>query len=147
MRLQLALNVSDLESAIAFYSKMFNAPVHKRKPGYANFAIDEPPLKLVFVRSSGRRAAPETTLVLKSSMMRQSTVPSIAWRHMRSITKSRKKPGAVTPPSARSGRMKPEGLRWEWYRILDDSDALFDGTPDARSGLVVPEPAIDGLLP
>ena len=47
MRLQLAINVKDLEKAIDFYSKMFGAEVNKRKPGYANFAIDNPPLKLV----------------------------------------------------------------------------------------------------
>ena len=48
-RVQLALNVSDLDEAVAFYSKLFGAEVHKRKPGYANFAIDEPPLKLVLI--------------------------------------------------------------------------------------------------
>ena len=53
MRLQLALNVDDLEEAIDFYSKMFAAPVHKRKPGYANFAIDNPPLKLVLFERPG----------------------------------------------------------------------------------------------
>ena len=47
MRLQLALNVKNLEEAIGFYSKLFNTEVNKRKPGYANFAIEEPPLKLV----------------------------------------------------------------------------------------------------
>ena len=47
MRLQLALNVKDLDAAVDFYSKMFGVPVNKRKPGYANFAIDAPPLKLV----------------------------------------------------------------------------------------------------
>ena len=47
MRLQLALNVRDLDAAVDFYSKLFGAEVNKRKPGYANFAIDEPPLKLV----------------------------------------------------------------------------------------------------
>ena len=43
-RLQLALNVRDHESAIDFYGKMFGARPHKRKPGYANFAVDEPAL-------------------------------------------------------------------------------------------------------
>ena len=46
-RLQLALNVRDLEAAIDFYGKMFGATPRKRKPGYANFAIEDPPLKLV----------------------------------------------------------------------------------------------------
>ena len=56
MRIQLALNVSNLEQAIEFYSKMFGVPVNKRKPGYANFAIDHPPLKLVLFETPG---APE----------------------------------------------------------------------------------------
>ena len=47
MRLQLALNVRDIDSAVDFYQKMFGVGVSKRKPGYANFAIAEPPLKLV----------------------------------------------------------------------------------------------------
>ncbi|MYI14337.1 MAG: glyoxalase/bleomycin resistance/extradiol dioxygenase family protein, partial [Acidimicrobiaceae bacterium] len=47
MRLQLALNVSDLDAAVDFYSRMFDAEPARRRPGYANFAIEEPPLKLV----------------------------------------------------------------------------------------------------
>jgi catechol 2,3-dioxygenase-like lactoylglutathione lyase family enzyme len=50
-RVQLALNVSDLESAIAFYSTLFDVEPAKRRPGYANFAIAEPPLKLVLMEN------------------------------------------------------------------------------------------------
>jgi catechol 2,3-dioxygenase-like lactoylglutathione lyase family enzyme len=46
-RLQLALNVSDIDAAVEFYSKLFDVTPAKRRPGYANFAIAEPPLKLV----------------------------------------------------------------------------------------------------
>lgn len=53
MRLQLALNVSDLESSISFYEKMFDTPVAKVRPGYANFAIADPPLKLVLFEAPG----------------------------------------------------------------------------------------------
>jgi len=49
-RVQLALNVSDLEASVAFYSSMFGVEPHKRRPGYANFAITEPPLKLVLIQ-------------------------------------------------------------------------------------------------
>lgn len=52
-RVQLALNVDDLDEAITFYSKLFGAQPAKRKPGYANFAIDEPPLKLVLLENPG----------------------------------------------------------------------------------------------
>ena len=48
-RVQLALRVADLDGSVAFYSKLFNAEPAKRRPGYANFAIDEPPLKLVLI--------------------------------------------------------------------------------------------------
>lgn len=48
-RVQLALRVSDLEGSIAFYSTLFGVEPAKRRPGYANFAIAEPPLKLVLI--------------------------------------------------------------------------------------------------
>lgn len=48
-RVQLALNVTDVDAAVEFYTKLFSTPVAKRKPGYANFEIAEPPLKLVLI--------------------------------------------------------------------------------------------------
>jgi catechol 2,3-dioxygenase-like lactoylglutathione lyase family enzyme len=48
-RVQLALRVADLDASVAFYSKLFAAQPAKRRPGYANFAIAEPPLKLVLI--------------------------------------------------------------------------------------------------
>ncbi|MCW2795294.1 ArsI/CadI family heavy metal resistance metalloenzyme [Nocardioides sp.] len=48
-RVQLALRVADLEGSIEFYSRLFNTTPAKRRPGYANFAIAEPPLKLVLL--------------------------------------------------------------------------------------------------
>src|ERR1700727_2918343 len=53
-RAQLALNVDDLDEAIAFYSKLFNTPPAKVKAGYANFAVAEPPLKLVLIENPGQ---------------------------------------------------------------------------------------------
>jgi catechol 2,3-dioxygenase-like lactoylglutathione lyase family enzyme len=52
-RVQLALNVSNIDDAVAFYSKLFATEPAKRKPGYANFAIAEPPLKLVLIEGAG----------------------------------------------------------------------------------------------
>jgi catechol 2,3-dioxygenase-like lactoylglutathione lyase family enzyme len=51
-RVQLALNVVDLEASIAFYSAMFGVEPAKRRPGYANFAVAEPPLKLVLIETT-----------------------------------------------------------------------------------------------
>src|ERR1700740_1269636 len=54
-RVQLALRVADLEGSVAFYSKLFAAEPAKRRPGYANFAIADPPLKLVLIEHSEGR--------------------------------------------------------------------------------------------
>jgi lactoylglutathione lyase len=56
-RVQLALNVSNLEEAVAFYAKFFHTEPAKVRPGYANFAIDEPPLKLVLLEHGGEPGA------------------------------------------------------------------------------------------
>jgi catechol 2,3-dioxygenase-like lactoylglutathione lyase family enzyme len=53
-RLQLALNVNDIDEAVTFYSKLFGAEPAKRRPGYANFALAEPPLKLVLLENPGQ---------------------------------------------------------------------------------------------
>lgn len=52
-RVQLALNVADLDEAISFYSKLFRTEPAKVRDGYANFAITEPPLKLVLIAGDG----------------------------------------------------------------------------------------------
>jgi catechol 2,3-dioxygenase-like lactoylglutathione lyase family enzyme len=54
-RVQLALRVADLEGSIAFYSKLFGVEPAKRRPGYANFAVAEPPLKLVLLEGEDGR--------------------------------------------------------------------------------------------
>ena len=51
-RVQLALNVADIDTAVEFYGKLFNAEPAKVRPGYANFAIAEPPLKLVLIENA-----------------------------------------------------------------------------------------------
>jgi catechol 2,3-dioxygenase-like lactoylglutathione lyase family enzyme len=53
-RLQLALNVSNLDEAVAFYAMLFQTPPAKVRPGYANFAIADPPLKLVLFEGAGQ---------------------------------------------------------------------------------------------
>jgi catechol 2,3-dioxygenase-like lactoylglutathione lyase family enzyme len=53
-RVQLALNVDNLDEAITFYTKLFNVEPAKVKPGYANFVVDRPPLKLVLLENPGR---------------------------------------------------------------------------------------------
>ena len=56
-RVQLALNVLDVDAAVEFYSKLFDAAPAKRRPGYANFALSEPPLKLVLIKDAEARGS------------------------------------------------------------------------------------------
>ena len=53
-RVQLALNVNDIDEAVGFYTKLFGTGPAKRRPGYANFAVTEPPLKLVLLENPGQ---------------------------------------------------------------------------------------------
>src|SRR5438093_12731530 len=52
-RVQLALNVSNIDQAVDFYRRLFGTEPAKRRPGYANFAIADPPLKLVLIEGAG----------------------------------------------------------------------------------------------
>ena len=63
MRLQLALNVADLDEAVDFYSKMFHTEPAKIRPGYANFAIADPPLKLVLFEGAGVTPSPKAIVL------------------------------------------------------------------------------------
>ena len=65
-RVQLALNVSDIDEAVTFYSKLFATEPAKRQPGYANFAIADPPLKLVLIENPGAAAAASTISASRS---------------------------------------------------------------------------------
>ena len=68
-RVQLALNVYDIDAAVEFYSKLFGTQPAKRQPGYANFAIADPPLKLVLIedtRTGPWEVAPSTISASRS---------------------------------------------------------------------------------
>ena len=119
MRLQLALNVHDMDSAVDFYSKMFGVPPGKRKPGYANFAIAEPPLKLVLFESPdtgerlnhlGVEVFDDAEVESATDRIRKSGLP----HHIQDD---------ITCCHARQNKVwahEPEGLRWEWYRVIED---------------------------
>lgn len=130
MRVQLALNVRDLDEAVAYYGKLFGAKVAKRKPGYANFAIDQPPLKLVLLEVPD---APERLNHLGVEVFEQADVDAaIARLDAAGIA------GEVeverTCCHATQNKVwssDPQGARWEFYRVLADSDAFFGADSDA----------------
>ena len=120
MRLQLALNVRNLEEAVTYYAKLFGVRPHKERPGYANFAIDRPPLKLVLFenpRASERINhlgvevfEPEEVEAALQRLEPEGLVESVE-RHETCCHATQDKVWS----------REPQGLRWEWYRITDDA--------------------------
>jgi catechol 2,3-dioxygenase-like lactoylglutathione lyase family enzyme len=128
MRIQLALNVRNLDAAVDFYSKLFGAPVHKRKPGYANFAIDAPPLKLVLFEVPD---APERLNHLGVEVFEEAEVAS-ATERIRSAGLPHRVEDQTTCCYAKQTKVwatDPDGAQWEWYRVIEDSETFGAGAP------------------
>ena len=128
-RVQLALNVSDLEESVAFYSKLFGTEPAKRRPGYANFAIAEPPLKLVLLEQSGQDGSLNHLGVEVSDA---GIVDAEQSRLAESGLASADERG-TTCCYARQDKFwvkgAPDGERWEIYTVLADSQT-FHGQED-----------------
>ncbi|WP_327146560.1 ArsI/CadI family heavy metal resistance metalloenzyme [Nocardia sp. NBC_01327] len=127
-RVQLALNVDDLDRAVAFYSTLFNTAPAKRKPGYANFAIAEPPLKLVLLENAGEGGTinhlgveVDAAEQVHSEIARLSAAGVFAEEQM-----------ATTCCFATQDKVwvtAPDAERWEVYTVLTDSET-FGVTPE-----------------
>jgi catechol 2,3-dioxygenase-like lactoylglutathione lyase family enzyme len=128
MRIQLALNVKDLDQAVDFYSKMFGVEVNKRKPGYANFAIEQPPLKLVLFESPD---APDRLNHLGVEVFEDEDV-AVATDRLRAEGMDSLIEDGETCCYAKQNKVwatEPDGLRWEWYRVVEDSET-FGNPPE-----------------
>jgi catechol 2,3-dioxygenase-like lactoylglutathione lyase family enzyme len=126
-RVQLALNVSDLDAAVDFYSKLFGTGPAKLMPGYANFAIVEPPLKLVLIESASARedgvsgalnhlgvevGSPDDVLEATARLSRAGLGTSVE--------------GSATCCYAVQDKVwvhDPDGAPWEVYTVLADAPA------------------------
>jgi catechol 2,3-dioxygenase-like lactoylglutathione lyase family enzyme len=132
IRFQLALNVKDLDQAVAYYSKLFGVPAHKRKPGYANFAVENPPLKLVLFEAPD---APERLNHVGFEYFDNEPVEAVI-RHLEPqglATKIDRDESCCYAKKSAVWSADPQGLRWEFYRVREDL-ATFAGAPE-------PEPA------
>jgi len=120
-RVQLALNVDDLDASIAFYSKLFATEPAKVRPGYANFAVAEPPLKLVLIENPGAggsinhlgvEVADTDTVDAEQTRLAGAGFASIDER-------------GTTCCYAKQDKFwvegTPNGERWEIYTVLADS--------------------------
>ncbi|MBP8180976.1 MAG: VOC family protein [Acidimicrobiia bacterium] len=114
MRLQLALNVDNLASAIDFYSKMFNAEPAKVKPGYANFAIENPPLKLVLFEGAGPNGS-INHLGVEVEAAAQVTEAEARLTESGLATTGIADTVCCYAEKTETWLEAPDGNRWEWY--------------------------------
>ena len=129
MRLQLALNVRDLDEAIAFYGKMFDAVPHKLRPGYANFAIEEPPLKLVLFENPG---AAERLNHLGVEVFDDREIQAQSERLSAAglLDEVQQDTTCCHATQDKLWSHEPQGLKWEWYRITDDQPDAATSRPE-----------------
>ena len=123
MRVQLALNVRNLEEAVEFYSKLFDTKVNKRKPGYANFAIDRPPLKLVLFENPD---ADERLNHLGVEVFDDADVHAATDRLKAAnlVDRVEDEQTCCYATQNKVWALDPQGMRWEYYRIIEDADAF-----------------------
>jgi catechol 2,3-dioxygenase-like lactoylglutathione lyase family enzyme len=120
-RVQLALNVDDLAESVAFYTKLFGTGPAKQRPGYANFAIAEPPLKLILLENPGQggtlnhlgvEVADTGTVDAEQARLAEAGLAAVDERDTTCCYARQDKFWVTGAPS---------GERWEIYTVLDDS--------------------------
>jgi catechol 2,3-dioxygenase-like lactoylglutathione lyase family enzyme len=127
-RVQLALNVDNLAESITFYSKLFGTEPAKVKPGYANFAVAEPPLKLVLLENPGRGGSINHLGVeLADVAAVDAEQARLAGEEVASIDER-----GTTCCYAEQDKFwvegAPDGERWEIYTVLADAEE-FSAVP------------------
>src|SRR5579864_6002634 len=138
-RVQLALNVNDLEESVAFYTKLFGTEPAKVRPGYANFAIAEPPLKLVLLENPGQggtlnhlgvEVADADAVDAEQARLAEAGLAAVDERD-------------TTCCYARQDKFwvtgAPGGERWEIYTVLADSQTFWgqDGSQSRDAAAAV----------
>jgi len=124
-RIQLALNVDDVDAAVAFYSKLFDAEPAKRRPGYANFAISEPPLKLVLLENPGQGGTLNHLGVeVSDTDTVDATQTRLAGAGLASV-EERDSTCCYAKQDKFWVEGSPDGERWEVYTVLSDSQTFF----------------------
>lgn len=124
-RVQLALNVNDIDEAVAFYTKLFGTGPAKRRPGYANFAVAEPPLKLVLLENPGQggslnhlgvEVADINAVDAEQTRLAEAGLASVDERDTVCCYAKQDKFWV---------QGSPDGESWEIYTVLEDSPTFY----------------------
>ena len=136
-RVQLAINVENLDEAIDFYSRLFDAVPAKVQPGYANFSISEPPLKLVLFENQGKGGS------INHLGVEVQTTEEVLTTEDRLTRADMVTTGIDETQCCYAEKTEvwvegPDGVRWEWYVKHADSDqfenVVIDRSQSNRAG-------------
>ncbi len=138
-RVQLALNVNDIDEAVTFYARLFGTGPAKRRPGYANFAITEPPLKLVLLENPGQGGTlnhlgievPDTGAVeAEQARLAEAGLAAVEERDTTCCYARQDKFWVTGAPGSE---------RWEIYTVLQDSPTFWGEDGEQRGDAVQAE--------
>ncbi len=148
MRLQLALNVSDIDTAVDFYSKMFGTEPAKRKPGYANYEIAQPPLKLVLIENSDGGGT------LNHLGVETETSGEVVEAEGRLGQAGLEPTGIEDTTCCYAEKTEtwvhdPDGASWEWYVKTADAEQMSNSVREGESSSAccAEEPMTKSVMP
>ncbi|MDJ0706450.1 MAG: ArsI/CadI family heavy metal resistance metalloenzyme [Leptolyngbyaceae cyanobacterium MO_188.B28] len=122
-RIQLAINVKDVDESVAFYSKLLGVEPAKRRPGYANFAVVEPPLKLVLIENANEAGS----LNHLGIEVQTSAEVADAEQRLQDRGLETQPENQVTCCYAKQDKVwttDPNGAAWEIYTVLEDAETF-----------------------
>jgi catechol 2,3-dioxygenase-like lactoylglutathione lyase family enzyme len=126
-RAQLALNVTNLDEAVSFYSRLFATPPAKVRAGYANFAVADPPLKLVLIENPAAAAGSLNHLGVELASTDEVGLARARLAEAAITTKTEEGTTCCYAVQDKVWAFGPQGAAWEFYTVL--ADAPSDEAP------------------
>ncbi len=121
-RVQLDINVTDVDAAVDFYERLFATPVAKRRPGYANFEIADPPMKLVLIE--GDEGGTLNHLGVETTSASEVVAAEARLSDEGLETTGVDDTVCCYAEKTETWVTDPDGAKWEWYVKLGDADAM-----------------------
>ncbi len=138
-RVQLALNVTNIDQAVEFYSKLFGADPVKRKTGYANFAVADPPLKLVLFEGSDGGTINHLGVETETAAEVEAAEERLSGSGL--DTTGIDETICCYASKVETWVTDPDGAKWEWYVKTGDTDGANERVGDGDEVCCAPAPA------
>jgi catechol 2,3-dioxygenase-like lactoylglutathione lyase family enzyme len=123
-RVQLALNVDNIDQAVDFYRSLFGTEPAKRRPGYANFIIIDPPLKLVLISDGGHPAGSLNHLGVEVDSTEEVAAAQSRLVDEGLLTSTEDSVTCCFAVQDKVWATSPDGVPWEFYAVLADADVM-----------------------